>query len=175
MEVTEKILREYGITLEDIALKIRENSLDLPGGNILSENSDIAIRTSERREWADNFSDIVISQTPSGRPLKLSEIADLKDTFGDFTVESWFNGNPAILLDVYAAGDDSPISVEAKVTEYLELTAKEKYRGVDINIFENEASAYRSRMSLLVDNALIGLILVIFILGIFLEPHLAFW
>ncbi len=175
VEVTEKILREYGITLEDIALKISENSLDLPGGNIFSENSDIAIRTSERREWADKFSDIVISQTKSGRPLKLSEIAVLKDTFGDFTVESWFNGNPAILINVYAVGDDSPISVEAKVTEYLEHTAKEKYRGVDINIFENEASAYRSRMSLLVNNALIGLILVIFILGIFLEPRLAFW
>ncbi len=175
VEVTENILKEYGITLEDIAQKVRANSLDLPGGNILSENSDIAIRTSERREWADTFSDIVIAQTPSGRPLKLSEIAVLKDTFGDFTIESWFNGNPAILIDVYAVGDDSPISVEDKVIEYLEHTAREKYRGVDINIFENEASAYRSRMNLLVDNAIMGLILVIFSLGIFLEPTLAFW
>ncbi|MGD9161462.1 MAG: efflux RND transporter permease subunit, partial [Desulfobacteraceae bacterium] len=175
VEIPEKILREYGLTLEDIAMKIKANSPDLPGGNIFSDNSDIALRTSERREWANDFSDIVITQTDSGRPLKLADIADLKDTFGEFAIESWFNGNPAILINVFAVGDESPISVEEKVKEYFNSNAKEKYKGVEITIFENEADAYRSRMSLLISNALIGLVLVIFILGIFLSPRLAFW
>lgn len=175
IEISEKILREYNLTLEDIALKVRENSLDLPGGNIFSDGSDIALRTSERRERARDFNDIVIAQSETGRPLRLGDIAQPEDTFGEFAIESWFNGNPALLINVFTVGDETPVDVETKVRRYLRITAKKKYEGVELTVYENEASSYNSRMSLLVNNALIGLALVIFILGIFLSPRLAFW
>ncbi len=175
IEISEKTLREHGLSLEDVAAKIQESSLDLPGGTIFSPRADIALRTTERREWATEFSDVVIAQTDASIPLRLSEIAVLKNGFGDSPIESWFNGKPAIQLDVFAVGDETPMSVEAAVQNYLDTVARHKFKGVEIVIFENKASAYRSRIGLLINNALLGLALVLVTLGIFLTPQLAFW
>jgi multidrug efflux pump subunit AcrB len=175
VEISEDTLRQYGLSLEDVAGEIRESSPDLPGGTLFSTRADIALRTTERREWADEFSDVVITQTQEGIPVRLSDIAELKDGFGESPIETWFNGSPAIQIDVFAVGDETPISVGAAVREYLDTLAREMYQGVDMVVFENEAEAYRSRMALLIDNALVGLILVLVTLGLFLTPHLAFW
>ncbi|MCP3927157.1 MAG: efflux RND transporter permease subunit [Desulfobacterales bacterium] len=175
VEISEHKLRELGLTLEEIAEKIRKSTPDLPGGTIYSRSADIVVRTSERRELAQDFENIVITQTSQGIPLKLSDVAILKDGFGGSSIECWFNGKPAIQLDVYAASDESPISVEKAVKRYISTFAKKKYKGVSIEIFENQASDYRNRVMLLIDNAIIGLILVLLILGLFLTPHLAFW
>lgn len=175
VEISEHKLRQYGLTLEDIAEKIRKSSPDMPGGTIFSKNADIVLRTSERRIKAKSFSEIIIAQTTKGIPLKLSDVATLKDGLAASSIECWFNGKPAIQLDVYAVGDESPISVEKAVKEYIAEVAKVKHRGAEVVIFENQAADYRSRMALLLDNAAIGLILVLVTLGLFLTPHLAFW
>jgi len=175
IEIPEKILRQYGFTLEELADKIRQSTPDLPGGTLYTEESDIVLRTSGRREWADAFRDVVVAETPAGIPLRLSDIAVLNDGFGESAIECWFNGLPAILIDVFAVGSETPISVEAAVRGYLDSVAEKKFSGVEIVIFENQAAAYRSRMALLVENAVIGLVLVLITLGLFLTPHLAFW
>ncbi len=175
IEISEDTLRQYELTMEGVAEKIRESSPNLPGGTLFSREADIALRTSERREWAREFSNVVIAQTSDGIPLRLSSIAKLQDGFGASSIECWFNGQPAIQLNVFAVGDESPTSVEEAVKEYLNTTAKQKFQGVEMVIFENEAANYRSRMALLVDNAMIGLVLVLITLGLFLTPRLAFW
>lgn len=175
VEISEHTLRQYNLMLADVAEKIKQSTPNLPGGTLFTNEVDITLRTAERREWASAFSDVVIAQTTEGIPLKLSDIAVLKDGFGVSAIECWFNGYPAVQIDVYAAGNESPISVESAVQEYIEKIAPQKFNGIKIVIFENQASAYRSRMALLVDNALIGLILVLITLGLFLTPHLAFW
>ncbi|MBF0379068.1 MAG: efflux RND transporter permease subunit [Desulfamplus sp.] len=175
VETSEHTLRQYGLTIEDLAEKIREDTPNLPGGTLYSSEADIALRTSEHRDWAKEFSDIAIAQTSNGIPLRLADIAELKDGFGTSSIECWFNGQPAVQIDVFAVGDESPISVEDAVRDYLDTIAPDKFQGVNMVIFENQASAYRSRMTLLVENALQGLILVLITLGLFLTPRLAFW
>jgi multidrug efflux pump subunit AcrB len=171
VEISEETLRRYDLTLEKVADKIRESAPDLPGGTLFSEHSEISLRTAERREWADEFSNVVITQTSAGIPVSLADIAELEDGFGDSPIESWFNGSPAIQIDVFAVGDETPVAVEAAVREYLDTFARQKYPGVEIVIFENQAEAYRQRMTLLIDNALVGLLLVLVTLGLFLTPR----
>jgi multidrug efflux pump subunit AcrB len=175
IELSEENLRLYGLTLEDVAQKLQDNALDMPSGTLYDKNADIALRINERREWASKFSDIVIAKTHDGVPLKLSQIATLKDGFGNSPIEAWYNGQPAIQITVFAAGKETPASVEELVENYLSTTAAKNYPGIGIDIFENDAKAYRERVSLLVNNAFIGLVLVMILLGLFLTPRLAFW
>jgi multidrug efflux pump subunit AcrB len=175
IEISEEILRQYNLTLEEVAGKINKSSLVLPGGTLFSKHADIGLRTTIRRQWAEEFADVVIAETADGIPLRLADIAELKEGLGESTIESWFNGSPAIQIDVFSVGDETPVSVEAAVREYLDTFAREQYQGVDMVIFENQAAAYRSRMALLIDNAMLGLILVLVTLGLFLTPQLAFW
>ncbi len=175
IEIATDTLRRYGLSLEDVAAQIRENALDMAGGTLFDPRSDIALRTAERREWADGFAGIVVARTSAGIPVRLSDIASLQDSFGPSAIETWFNGQPAVQIDVFAVGDETPISVGAAVRGYLDTFARQRYPGVGMVVFENEAEAYHRRMALLIDNALAGLVLVLVTLGLFLTPQLAFW
>ncbi len=175
VEVKENVLREYNLSLEEIAGRIQHGSLNKSGGIIYNSRADIALRTNERREWANDFGDIAIKETGTGLSLRLSDIAELKDGFGNSPIEAWYNGKPAIQIDVYAVGDETPELVEDLVKKHLEDTVVQNHSGISIDIFENDAQSFRERASLLIDNAIFGLILVLIILGLFLTPSLAFW
>lgn len=174
IEISEDTLRSYGLSLADVAARIQAAALDLPGGTLYAAEADIAVRVNERREWAREFADVIIGETDQGLPLRLSEIAVLYDGFGDAPIETWYNGQPAMQIDVFAVGEETPLSVEETITAWLP-TAAQNYPGVTIAIFENDAQAYRERMQLLIDNAIMGLVLVMLVLAMFLTPRLAFW
>ncbi|MEE4242570.1 MAG: efflux RND transporter permease subunit, partial [Desulfopila sp.] len=175
VEIAEDTLRHYGITLEEVALEIRKSAPDLPGGTLYTGESEIVLRTSKQREWAADLSDVIVAQTAAGFPLYLKDIASLKDGNGRSSIECWFNGLPALQIDIYVTANETPREVEKIVRDYLESVASEKFQGVETVIFENQAAAYQSRMALLVENALLGLLLVLIILGLFLTPQMAFW
>lgn len=176
VEVSEETLRSYGLSLDQIAEVIRANASDVSGGTIYSEQSDITLRTMARRDDAIDFLNIPVIENQNGQSVVLSDIASIEDGFGDATIEAWFNGEPAIQIDIFAVGDESPVSVEQTVLAYLEqITNDQRYKGASVIVFENDAQTYRDRMMLLVDNAVAGLLLVLIILALFLTPKVALW
>lgn len=175
VEVSGADLRHLGLTLEEVAGRIGSSALEAPAGTLRTEEADVALRASLRREWARDFGSVVVAENEDGIPLRLEEIASIKDDFGDSTLESWFNGEPAVQLDVYAVGDETPVGVEAAVRDFLAGERMSRYDGVGVHVFENAAEDYRRRRGLLVSDALTGLALVLLILGVFLAPRPAFW
>jgi multidrug efflux pump subunit AcrB len=173
-EISETTLRAHGMSLEDVALRIQDTAQDLAGGTIYTPQADIALRTNERREWAQEFSDITIKETQAGLPLKLADIATLQDGFGDSPIEAWYNGKTAIQIDIFTTGAETPASVEDVVKAYIPIAAQ-RYKGVSLDIFENDAQTFRDRLSLLINNAFSGLVLVMIVLALFLTPRVAFW
>ncbi|MHC5077516.1 MAG: efflux RND transporter permease subunit, partial [Planctomycetota bacterium] len=55
VHVPQENLRRYGITLRDIATRLKAASLDVPGGAIKTEAGEILIRLKERREFGRQF------------------------------------------------------------------------------------------------------------------------
>ena len=45
VEVSEHVLRQYGLTMSEVSQAIRDSSIDLPGGTIRTEGGDILLRT----------------------------------------------------------------------------------------------------------------------------------
>ncbi|MCG8467051.1 MAG: efflux RND transporter permease subunit, partial [Gemmatimonadetes bacterium] len=73
-------------------------------------------------------------------------------------------------------GDERVLDIVAEVERYLdEELAIALPRGVDYGIWVNEAEYLESRISLLVKNGRLGLLLVIVALALFLNLRLAFW
>ncbi|MEE9524958.1 MAG: efflux RND transporter permease subunit, partial [Thermodesulfovibrionales bacterium] len=101
IEVSEETLRNYGITLDQVAGIIRRASLDLPGGTIKTKGSEILLRTKERRYIGSEYADITIITNPDGSQVKLEDIATVKDGFAETDVFAFFDGKPAAMVKVY--------------------------------------------------------------------------
>ena len=173
VEVGRATLSSLGLTLPGIADRIRRSNIEGPAGQLETTEGEVLIRTTERRLMASEFAGLPILSTPGGARLRLDEIADVKETFEKVGESSEFNGMPAVLIEVFRVGDQTPVQVADAVHAYV--AQKTLPPGMSIATWADQSQRFRERMNLLLKNAGMGLILVMVILGMFLEPRLAFW
>jgi multidrug efflux pump subunit AcrB len=175
IEVSGENLRKYGLTLPAVAAAIRRTAVQLPAGGVKTRGGEILLRTNERRDFGAEFADIPILTTQDGSPVFLRDIATIKDDFTETDVYALFEGEQAVTLEVFSVGDESPTSVAKAAKEYTEILKTQLPPGVKVSTWGDMAEVYSQRLDLLLRNAQIGLVLVLVILGLFLEPRLAFW
>ena len=168
-------LRAYGLTLEQIAQTIRRAAVELPGGSIKTEGGDVLVRMKERRDFGHEFGRIPIIASNEGTEVLLSDIARITDGFEDTDSYATYNGLPAILIDVYRVGDQTPIAVSEAVREKMVEINADLPPGLFLEARNDRSDIYRQRMDLMLRNGYLGLALVFILLAVFLEPRLAFW
>jgi multidrug efflux pump subunit AcrB len=175
VEISQAQLRRYGLTLEQVAGIVRRSAIELPGGSVKTSQGEILLRTAERRDLAEEFENLPIVQGHGGSRVNLGDIAKVIDGFQDIERASLFNGRPAVRMKVFRVGSQTPITVSDAVHEVLDSMTSSLPPGIEINTWGDSSEAYRERVQLLLRNAAVGLVLVLLVLGMFLEIRLAFW
>lgn len=176
VEISEANLQTYNLTLDKVAAIIRASSLDLPAGGVKTKSGEVLLRTKARRYTAKEYRNLVIISRPDGSQVRLGNIANVKETFEDVDLFARYDGSPAALVQVFRIGDQTPNGVSKAVKEHLKNVEKDmKGSVVHYSIWFDRSEILQSRMDLLLKNAALGLLLVIIVLGLFLELKLAFW
>ena len=175
IEVKEETLRRYGLTLGQIAERIKQASIDLPAGAVKSRGGEILIRTKEKRYSGPEYADITIVENIDGTELKLIDMADVKDSFRETDEYTLFDGLPAAMVAVFRVGDQKPLDISNIVKNYVEKKRLSLPDSLNIATWNDFSEIYRSRLNLLLKNAFLGLILIFLVLGLFLQIRLAMW
>lgn len=173
INVSQENLRRYRLSLSEIANRVREASLDLPSGSVKTESGEILIRMKERKLWGEEFAKISIINSANGSHVLLGDIAHIDDSYQDSNYSTSFNDKPAVMLQVYRVGKETPVEVSDAVKAHIENVDLPK--GIAAEIRYDASVDYQSRMDFLMNDSLEGLVLVIIALGIFLELRLALW
>lgn len=173
--IDQDTLRTYGLTLQGVAQRIRTTSVEIPGGYIETDGGDILLRVKDRSDWANEFARIPVVTSPDGSVLYLDDIAQVKDDFADTDRVAFFNGFRAIGIEVFRIGNETPTGVSAAARQAMQEIETQLPPGVHWTINRDRSDIYRQRLTLLLKNAGYGLVLVLLLLGFFLEFKLAIW
>lgn len=175
VEINADTLREYGLSLPDIAQVIRQSSQDIPAGAVQTYDGEILLRLQERKVWAEEFADIDIISGESGATIKLGDIAKIEDGFEEGNFHSQFNGVPSVEINIFRTGNESPLEIEKAVYNIMADFEQTLPPEVEWRIDSNNAQDFRERLSLILENGLASIAIVMVILSLFLAPKLAFW
>ncbi|NCC51284.1 MAG: efflux RND transporter permease subunit [Spartobacteria bacterium] len=175
ISIPRETLRMYNLTLRQVADLIGKSALELPGGSVKTEGGEILLRVDDRKDYGREFADIPIISAANGTQVRLGDMAEIRDDFEEVDRFSTFNGQPAIMLDVYRIGKQTPIRVSNATARKIEALQSELPPGVQYAVMRDRSEHFRQRMELLGRNGAIGLTLVLLLLGFFLEIRLAFW
>ncbi len=175
IEISETTLRQYGLTLGQVADRVARGSLDLPAGSVKTREGEILIRTKGRRYFAADYGEIAIITQPDGSKVRLADIATLRDGFEEVDRYARFQGKPAAIINIYRVADQSALEVARAVEAYVEQVRLTLPAGIDIQLRRDRSKILRSRIELLTRNMLFGLLLVSIMLGLFLNLRLALW
>ncbi|MDT8406081.1 MAG: efflux RND transporter permease subunit [Methylococcales bacterium] len=175
IEVSQENLRRYRLSLGDIARRIAAASIDLPTGSIKTEAGEILIRMKERRDYGQQFARIPIVTTGAGSQVYLGDIATIKDGYDQSDYYAVYDGKPAVMIQLYNVGDQTPTEVSDSVKRVLAALRPEIPAGLTVKIRRDSSDDYQQRIDLLLRNSAMGLVLVLVTLAVFLELRLAFW
>lgn len=175
IEVPQEKLRAHNLTLDQVAQRLAAASVDVPGGGVKAESGEILVRMKERRDYGRDFASTPIVTGSDGTQVLLEDIATVIDGFADNDIITTYNGQPAIRIDVYRVGDQTPIGVSDSVKKTLVEFERRLPGNVSTDVVNDMSEVYAQRMDLLLTNGYMGLGLVFLFLALFLEPRLAFW
>ncbi|MCC9602150.1 efflux RND transporter permease subunit [Stieleria sp. JC731] len=173
IEIPEDTLRSHGLTLREAAETIRRENRELPAGSIRSQSQEILLRGNNRRTNGDELAELPLVTEPNGAVLTVGDLGNVRDEFADGTAINLINGRPALALSVQrSTSQDLFVMIDA-VRSYIDQVQLPS--GYEIMTWSDESVEVRSRLNLLVNNGVQGLIIVFTLLMLFLDPKLAFW
>lgn len=175
IEISHDLLRSYDLSLQEIATRIRQASLNLPGGVIKAPGGQVQLRMKERKDFGSEFENLPVLTTSDGTPVLLRDIAMVTDGFRETDRELSYNHKPAIGVEVFRVGEQGPIEIAEAVRRHMRILQAILPEGIEVAAVNDRSEIYKQRLQLLLKNGYLGLILVFLLLGIFLEPRLAFW
>ncbi|MEO1172685.1 MAG: efflux RND transporter permease subunit, partial [Myxococcota bacterium] len=153
-------LNHYALTLTDVTNAIRQENINMPGGDVNVGDANFLVRVPGEYESAEQISNTVV-KTRMGTPIYIRDIADVKDNFKERETYSRLDGVANVSLSVTKRPGANIIEVSEQIRSLLREGESEFPTGTDIVILSDESDQIRSMVKELENSMITGLLLVI--------------
>ncbi|MDH5749108.1 MAG: efflux RND transporter permease subunit, partial [Rhodospirillales bacterium] len=175
IEIPALTLRQFGLSVADIADVVARQSIDLPGGGIETDNRDVLIRFTDERRTANELQDLVVLGGGTGGEVRLGDIAAITDRFELDEDKIIFNGQRAAIFNILKTKDEDTLTVVDAVKKFIAEQKKMAPPGVEFALTQNISSIVRDRLNMILDNGVKGLVLAFLVLWLFFSFRFSFW
>ncbi len=172
--ISETKLRSYSLTFEEVAKAIAEANIIISGGSIKTKDEEYLIRADNKGYYADKLKNIIVKSNADGSKIYLRQIAELNNRFNESPDKLFYNGEQAIQIDLKNTNSEDLISSVESIKTYIE-SFNNTHENIELKVTFNSADLIQDRIDLLLENALVGMFLVLILLSFFLRPSVAFW
>ncbi|MBW2183062.1 MAG: efflux RND transporter permease subunit [Deltaproteobacteria bacterium] len=174
IEVSEADLRRFKMTFDEIAAAVRAANINISGGKFETQDEEILIRSWGRNYYAKELHKLAVRGSPGGTVIYLRDVAELKERWEDVPDRTYYNTRNAVILNVSKTWQEDMLTVANRAKEIVEEVNASNQQ-IQTLILDDRTISLRQRLTLLSRNGIIGLVLVITLLGLFLNLRLAFW
>lgn len=167
-------LRHYGISFNKLASHIRQASLETRSGTIKNGQGKLLLRGDGYADTVRKLRKVVVKTTPTSEVL-LEDIAQIRREYVKTDALVRNNGNNAIALLVSTSRKDNLLRVSEAIEEVLDKQRALLPDDIYLDTMADMAPYVEDQLARLGNNAWQGLLIVVVLLGLFLNLKLAFW
>jgi len=161
-------LEALGMGVDEVIAGLQSENVNTPLGRLNRNNSEYPLRISGKPEIVDRFKTMVISQR-NGRPVMLSEVAEIKDGIEEQRSLAFVNGVQAVSLDILKQSGANTVGVVEMVKKEIERTQKNLPPGTKIEMVRDGSLMIRDSVRDVQETIILGGILTILIVFCFLN------
>lgn len=173
--VKPEALRQYQLSVQDIANLIQAQAVDVPVGILEAADQRFQMRFHNERRTPDELADLVILHNEQGGQLLLGDIATIVDDFVDEEKRTELDGRPAAILQISKNKTDDTLAVFHAVQAFVAAENARLPESTRLVITQDRASIVQDRLSLLLRNGWQGLILAVVVLLLFFTWRYTMW
>ncbi|MBW6514431.1 MAG: efflux RND transporter permease subunit [Candidatus Syntrophosphaera sp.] len=167
VDVDQARIDAYGIGLADISGLLQGRNLNIPGGVTKYGKTEFLVRTLGQFNSIEEIGRMIVQSDPSGRAIRISDVAAVRDTLEKTQTLAKLNGKEGISIFIYKKGDGNIIKVMEEVRAFI-ARFEERVPAADISVRNDGSIDVKNGIGALSSSALKGIILVFLSLLIFL-------
>ena len=162
-------LKAYGISIQTVLQQVNAANYNTPGGKIRDGQNTITVRTVGKFYSIDDFKQIVVA-SHNGKPIMLTDVADVEDTWEDEETYSRANGIPCVIVFVRKQSRTNTVEVVDRVNATLkEMQKSDLPPDIRVNITRDQSRYIRENVADVWNTILFGGFLALAITYLFLQ------
>ncbi len=167
VEPDEHRLAAVGLTLDDLMNRIKNENVDLPAGVVQIGPTEYGIRTNALYKAPDQIADTIVAEQ-NGLPIRIRDVATVKDAIQEQRVFSRVNGAPSVQLTITAQPDANIVSVAADMIAKI-AQIKQRYPQMSFATMLDQREFILIALASLEHTAIYGAVLAVLIILLFLH------
>lgn len=161
------MLASLGLSVNEVVRSIAEQNRSIPSGNLTTQSREYLLRTLGSIRAVDDINKVIVRRSNQGEGIiRVGDVAQVVDGFEKDTPFNRFNGSPSVSLRVTKVVKGDSVAIVDKVRSIVEEQQRES--GATLTLFNDSTVQIASSLSVLSSNALMGLVLLVIILGLFI-------
>jgi HAE1 family hydrophobic/amphiphilic exporter-1 len=162
-------LKNTGTTLEQVITGVKAGNLNLSGGHVESWKKEYLIRTKGYYDDMDQARSTIITVSREGKPVKLSDVADVQDSFKETRGFERTNAQPSVIIAIMKQSGVNTLQAADRVKNELREIEKIMPEDVSLHLILDQGKVIRRSISATGINALIGGVIAMGVIFLFLR------
>ena len=160
-------IEAFGLTIESIGGIIASENLNVPAGSMDLASGTYNVKADGEFTDSEQLKHLVVS-TRGGRTVKLSDVAEVKDTIQKITMDTRANGRRSAMVMIQKQSGANTVEIVEEINK--RLPAIEKTLPNDIKIVEimNGATEIQKSINSLAETVMLAFVFVIIVVMVFL-------
>nr|WP_295108111.1 efflux RND transporter permease subunit [uncultured Caulobacter sp.] len=162
------LLNTYGVAMEDVRAAIQSANANRPKGALEGNGQRYQIYTTGAGRKAADYAGLVVAWR-NGAPIRLSDVAEVKDSVADTRTLGLFNGKPAIIVLITAQPGANIIETVDSVRAVLPELRAQLPGDITVDVASDRTNSIRASLHEIEVTLLISIVLVIVVVSVFLR------
>jgi hydrophobe/amphiphile efflux-1 (HAE1) family protein len=167
-------LQSLNMTANDVVASLQGQNIQVASG-VLNQQPmaspgpfEIAVQTQGRLAQPDEFSEIVVKQTP-GALVRLKDVARVELAAQDYSTNSYLDHDPAVALAIFQRPGSNALTTAKGIIDTMKTVSARFPQGVAYDIVFNPTEFIQQSVNAVIETIAEAIVLVVLVVILFLQ------
>jgi len=168
IEANPQMLNNMGVGLEALRTAVNAQNANQAKGSLDDGSKMWMIRANDQLTKAKDYKNLVIAYR-NGAPVRLSDVADVQDSYSNIYNAGSFNGKPSVLIVIFRQPGANVIATADRVIAALPFLKASLPPSINLDIGLDRTTTVRASVTDVERTLIISVILVVLVVFVFLR------
>ncbi len=161
-------LANYGIGMEDLRNAISNANTNGAKGSLDGTKQSYAIGANDQLEAAAAYRSVVITYR-NDAPVLMSDVADVIDGLENSHVAGWYQGEPAVIIDVQRQPGANVVATVQRIKDELKKLGSSLPAGINLTVVSDRTGTIKASIKDVQFTLVLSVLLVVLVVFVFLR------
>jgi len=168
VDLDQQKLDAYGLTVEQVGQVVAANNLNLSSGTVKMDKEQYQMQVRSEYIESSEIENLMVKMLPTGQQVFIRDIATVRDTIKDLTLDEKTNGREAVRLLISKQTGANSVQVCHDVNKELQRIQKQIPSDVKIETIYDSSDNVQNSIDSLKESVLYALLFVVLVVLFFL-------